>query len=143
MAIMRILVVDDNEELHFIIAVWLAKAGGFDLEFATDGDDAMKRYAERGPYDVVLTDFNHPGPDGLELAKSMRQKNSKQGVAMFTAGMSDSAVRSCKHLKIPILWKPCEGKALVPVLKAAKATKKTTAAKKKSANRRTARPAAH
>jgi DNA-binding NtrC family response regulator len=138
---MRILVVDDNEELHFIIAVWLAKAGGFDLEFATDGDDALKRYAERGPYDVVLTDFDHPGPDGLELAKSMRQKNSKQGVAMFTAGMSDSAVRSCKHLKIPILWKPCEAKALALVLKAAMATRKKKAARKR-VNPRTARRAA-
>lgn len=138
---MRILVVDDHEELHFLVAVWLAKAGGFDLEFATDGDDALRRYAERGPYDVVLTDFDHPGPDGLELAKSIRQKNSKQGIAMFTAGMSDSNVRSCKHLKIPILWKPSQGESLVPVLKTAMATSKKKATKKR-VNRRTAGPAA-
>jgi DNA-binding NtrC family response regulator len=121
---MKILVVDDNEDLHFILAIWLAKAGGYDLHFATNGDEALEQYERNEPYDVVLTDFVHPGLNGLELAKAMRRKNPKQGVAMFTAGMSASAVRSCRRLKIPVLWKPCFGEDLLPVLKAAMATKK-------------------
>jgi len=121
---MKILVVEDNQPIQFLVAVWLAKAGGFDLNFAANGDDALRLYAERGPYDVVLTDFVHPGPNGLELAKALRQKNPKQDVAMFTGGMPVSAVRSCGRLKIPVLWKPCDEQALPRLLNDVMAIKK-------------------
>jgi len=79
---MKILLVDDNESLYLLVAVWLARAGGFNFQFARDGDDALRRVAERGPFDVVLTDYCHCGPDGL---------------------------RSCGDLNIPIRWKPSDG----------------------------------
>ena len=127
---MKILVVDDEEALHFIVAVWLAKAGGFDLSFASNGDEALRAHAERGPFDVVLTDYVHPGPNGLELAKRLRQKHPQQRMAMFTAGMPDSAVRSCGRLKIPVLWKPCDANALPRLLEALIANGKKKVAKK-------------
>ena len=72
----------------------------------------------------------HAGPNGLELAKAMRQKNPKQDVAMFTGGMPVSAVRSCGRLKIPVLWKPCDEQALLRLLKAVMAIKKKRVGKK-------------
>jgi DNA-binding NtrC family response regulator len=108
----------------------LAKAGGFELHFAASGDEALEHYAKHGPYDVVVTDFDHPGSDGLQLAEAMRQKTPKQSVVMFTAGMSDSAVRSCRKLKIPVLWKPCDFQALPRLLKATMAAKKKKVVKK-------------
>jgi hypothetical protein len=66
----------------------------------------------------------------MELAKAMRQKNPQQGIAMFTAGMSDSAARSCRRLKIPVLWKPCQLQALPRLREAARAIKKKKVAKK-------------
>jgi len=128
---MKILVVDDDEFVHLLVAVWLAKAGGFDLQFARDGDDALRRVAQRGPFDVVLTDYGHRGPDGLELAKALRQKNPKQGVAMFTGGIPDWVVRSCKDLNIPVMWKPSDGQELPHLLKAAMGKKNRKPFKKK------------
>jgi DNA-binding NtrC family response regulator len=133
---MKILVVDDNEGLHLIIACWLAKAGGFQLNFAGSGDEALEIYSKHGPYDVVVTDFDHPGADGIQLAEAMRQKTPKQPVVMFTAGMPDSAVRSCRKLKIPVLWKPCEPEELPRLLKAVMATEKTKIVKEELRRRK-------
>jgi len=130
---MKILVVDDNEPSHFLIAVWVARAAGFDLNFATNGDEALRCYAKRGPYDVVLTDIVHPGLDGLALSKAIRRKNPRQPIAIFTGGMSDSAVRSFQRLNIPVLLKPhADWQELSRLLKAAMTIKK----KKKTATSR-------
>jgi DNA-binding NtrC family response regulator len=75
--------------------------------------------------------MDHPGLDGLQLAKAMRQKAPKQPIVMFTAGMSDSAVRSCRELKIPILSKVDDFEALPRLLKATMAAKKKKVEKRK------------
>ena len=48
--------------------------GGYEVESASDGDEAFRLYRKRGPYDLVLTDRHHPGMDGLDLAAAIRQK---------------------------------------------------------------------
>jgi CheY-like chemotaxis protein len=90
-----------------IIEARLAKAG-LELEFATDGDEAFKRYCDHGPYDLVITDYVHPGLDGFKLAKAIRRKNPNQVVAMVTVGMPDSAANSLHRLNIPVLGKTPE-----------------------------------
>jgi len=63
---MRILVVDDEEPIREGMSAILVKAG-HEVELASDDNEAIQLYDERGPYDVVLTDMLHPGPNGLEL----------------------------------------------------------------------------
>jgi DNA-binding NtrC family response regulator len=99
---MKILMVDDDESMRLLMAVWVAKAAGFDLNFATNGDEALRCYAKHGPYDVVLTDIVHPGLNGLALSKAIRRKNPKQAIAVFTAGMSDAMTHSFQRLNIPV-----------------------------------------
>ncbi len=50
-----------------------------------DGDEALAHYLEFGPYDLVLTDYIHPGMDGIELAVAIRRKNPVQPIALVTA----------------------------------------------------------
>ena len=61
---------------------------GFELDFAFDGDEALARYRQRGPFDLVLTDLYHPGMNGVELARAIRRENPAQAIAMFTIGFS-------------------------------------------------------
>ena len=80
----------------------LAQAG-FELEFAADGDDALARYRESGPYDLVLTDLYHPGLNGVELARAVRRENPAQAIAVFTAGnVPDSFMEVFWNLNIPV-----------------------------------------
>jgi len=51
---MKILIVDDNEPLTYILSAFLKRKGDFEVESATDGDAAFKHYCERGPYDLVF-----------------------------------------------------------------------------------------
>jgi DNA-binding NtrC family response regulator len=121
---MKILVIDDEETIHHIVAVSFAMAGGFELHFATNGDDALKRYVTHGPYDAVLTDCTHPGPNGIELAQVMRRRNPTQAVAMLTGNADQSAARSRRELDIPLLAKPCELRNIPQVVEAARARMK-------------------
>ena len=127
---LKILIVEDYEPLWFFIALWLAKAGGFDLQFESSGDGALKAYGNGGPYDIVLTDLVHPGPNGLELARVMRQENPKQAIAMLTGCTSGSELRSCQQLRIPVRAKPCVGEDLIRLLEMALAIQKKKAGKK-------------
>ena len=65
---------------------------GYEVESASDGDEAFRLYRKRGPYDLVLTDRHHPGMDGLDLAAAIRQENPMQAIAFFTADVHSEPV---------------------------------------------------
>jgi len=55
---MKILVVDDVEEVRkYIVLVLTGGVTGVEIEQASDGDEALWIYCERGPYDLVMTDL--------------------------------------------------------------------------------------
>jgi len=90
-----------------LIEAGLIKAG-LELEFVTDGDSAFRRYSEHGPYDLVITDYVHPGVDGLELSEAIRQTNPRQAIAMVTVGVPVLAEHQLHKLNIPVLCKSPE-----------------------------------
>ena len=60
----RVLVVDDNEDVRDLLRLHLV-AGGFDVEMAENGQQAIDSIASAPP-DLMLTDLNMPGMDGSE-----------------------------------------------------------------------------
>jgi len=74
--LMRILAVDDSEDARDIMAVTLSSGGYEDVTFATSGEEALARLAQRtGPQadiDLVLLDVVMPGMDGIELCARIR-----------------------------------------------------------------------
>ena len=61
----RILVVDDDADVRFILSTVL-EAAGFNVYGAGDGLEAVESL-QRRRYDVLLTDYRMPKMDGLEL----------------------------------------------------------------------------
>ena len=61
----RLLIVDDDQALLFVIGEHLA-AHGFELDFASSAAQA-RHCLERSEYDAVLSDYNMPGESGLDL----------------------------------------------------------------------------
>jgi CheY-like chemotaxis protein len=133
----RILVVDDNlstEDIRYLFKARLTVAGpivngdeeawrkmvrarlrqaGFELDFATNGDEALARFRQNGPYDLVLTDLYHPGLDGIDLARTIRRENPAQAIAVFTIpGVPDSVLEACWKLCVPVGYKLDEWDAL-------------------------------
>jgi DNA-binding NtrC family response regulator len=100
----RLLLVNDEEGLQEIFAAMLAGTG-WQIEPALNGDEALWFYRKRGPYDLVLTDIQHPGPDGIEVVKRIRETNPAQAIAMVSGFAAEA--QSIRHrFKIPMLSFP-------------------------------------
>jgi two-component system chemotaxis sensor kinase CheA len=67
----RILVVDDQFTVRELQRSILG-AAGYSVETACDGREALEALAERGTVDLVVTDLQMPGMDGLELVRTIR-----------------------------------------------------------------------
>lgn len=68
---MKILVVDDFSTMRRIIRNLLRELGFNNTVEADDGQTALPML-RKGGFDFVITDWNMPGMNGLELLKSMR-----------------------------------------------------------------------
>jgi DNA-binding NtrC family response regulator len=67
----RALVVDDMEESRKLLASQLEVAG-FEVAYAIDAFDALNQFHDFDP-DIVVTDFQMPVLDGIELLKRIRE----------------------------------------------------------------------
>lgn len=81
----RILVVDDSPTEQQVICRPL-EAGGFQVEIASDGDEAIARL-ESEAFDVLVLDVIMPGKNGFQLCRQLRrdQRWSKLPILMVTS----------------------------------------------------------
>ena len=80
---MNILVVEDDTLISDAICKILSDAGFF-TDAVYDGGDAIY-YAENQSYDLIILDIMLPVCDGIEVLKTIRQKNISTPVLMLTA----------------------------------------------------------
>ncbi len=85
MAVMRILVVDDEQAVRESLRRALTLEG-FDVDLAVDGGEALARLegGAEAP-DAVVLDVLMPGVDGLEVCRRLRHEGSKLPILMLTA----------------------------------------------------------
>ena len=83
---MKILVVDDHESMRRIEKQILNDLGYSNVDMADDGTTALPMLIE-GDYDFVITDWNMPKMEGIELLKSIRadERICKIPVLLVTA----------------------------------------------------------
>lgn len=83
---MRILIVDDSSTMRRIIGNVVQQLGVAkdDFDEAEDGVVAWKLFQEKNDYDVVLTDWNMPNMNGLELVKHIRTADKTIPIVMIT-----------------------------------------------------------
>ena len=78
----RILVVDDDSDVRFMLRRYLGRHG-FDVEAVEDGA-RMREVIGEQQFDLVVLDLNMPGEDGISLARFLRD-NHPVGIIMLTA----------------------------------------------------------
>jgi CheY-like chemotaxis protein len=79
----RILIVDDEEADRLLAQAILARAG-HETFFAHDGEQALRRYAERD-IDVVVTDLQMPQVHGFELISVLRDFQKPPGLVVVSS----------------------------------------------------------
>lgn len=82
----KVLVVDDYSTMRRIVTNILKQIGYSDIDVAEDGDSALARL-KQGGYGLVVSDWNMPNMNGLDLLKAIRADNSLSNtpVLMVTA----------------------------------------------------------
>ena len=79
----RILVVDDDEGIRENIAE-LLDAEDYRVISAANADEAL-RILKSQKFDLLLTDFQMPGPNGVELIESARKSSDRLPAILMTA----------------------------------------------------------
>ena len=83
---MKILVVDDSSTMRRIIKNTLARLGYKDIIEGADGVEAWEALQNNPDTEVVITDWNMPNMNGLELVKKIRaeEKYKDMPIIMVT-----------------------------------------------------------
>jgi len=92
----KILVVDDEEEFRDVYRIILEDKG-YDINEASSGEKCLSML-ENDDFDLVITDLKMVGMDGIELLKSIKEKQYGCDVIIVTGfGTVDSAVNAMKQ----------------------------------------------
>jgi DNA-binding NtrC family response regulator len=115
MASLRILIVDDEDELVSALVERL-NLRGFQAEGVTTGAEALAHLADT-PCDVVLLDVKMPGLGGLEVIKRIKEKRPNLEVILLTGHSSAQDAEKGKMLgAFDYLMKPVKIDDLVRIL---------------------------
>ena len=115
---LRILVVDDQEDIANVLANLLQKTGHQTLAVA-DGEAALQALGTFNPQ-VVLLDLGLPRMDGYEVARRLRQENGGTKILLIAAsGYSEDKARLKEAGFDHHLLKPLDMKKLLSLLAAA------------------------
>ena len=113
----RVLVVDDDHDMRYILSVRLVSAG-YMVYGAADGLEALVQM-EKYSVDVVLTDYRMPKMDGLEFLSLCRMKWPGTPVVVFSAEQDDLAHEAVERGAFAWVRKGSEYTMLLEMLAAA------------------------
>ena len=82
----RVLIVDDDNAVLQASSLLLGRAG-FSVDAATSGERALK-FLQAKTYSAILSDINMEGMSGLELLRTIRERDLDTPVILFTGGPS-------------------------------------------------------
>lgn len=100
----RLLVADDELDLLGIFEEFMKDE--FDLECVSTGSEAIERIRAR-PHDVVVTDINMPGADGLTVLRTAKEADPESEVVMLTGNASTlTAIEALREGAYDYVLKP-------------------------------------
>ncbi len=111
----RVLLVDDDPTTLMLLRTIVGR-GGFAIETATDGAQALDRLRSAGApeFDAVLTDYLMPVLNGLELLEQIRLLDSTLATIINTSDSERTTLSaSLKGGVCDFLEKPCNAKVVL------------------------------
>jgi len=111
---LKVLVVDDMMSMRNIVKRSLVEIGYQDIQFATNGEEALEKL-KSGEFGLVLLDWNMPVMSGIEVLRVMRANPAfkKIPVLMITAeAQMENIMEAVQAGVSDYLVKPFSGQAL-------------------------------
>jgi len=95
------LVVDDQMSIRALVKQSLKSIGVTDVVEAGDGEDALRQMLQR-PRNLIISDFNMPKLDGLQLLRAVRAHPpiSKTAFVMLTGRADDDLVKRASQFGV-------------------------------------------
>jgi DNA-binding NtrC family response regulator len=111
-----ILVIDDEDSIRDYLSMMLEREG-YGVRASADGRKALKLYAQEA-FDVVITDIQLPGIDGIEVLKTLRERDPTIPVVIVTGHASqESAIEALNLGAFYYLLKPVSNDELKQVVR--------------------------
>jgi len=101
----KILVVDDNQTIRCIIAQMLSRLG-YDVISTDSGENGLELFL-KNQFDLVITDLEMSGMDGINLAGHIKEKSPFTLVILMTGRDKEVTLAKIKDSSVdPSLFKP-------------------------------------
>jgi len=114
----HILVVDDEPNMRLVLTT-LFEQSDFVATSAPSAEEALQHVRRHDP-DVILTDMQMPGMDGLELLQKLSDRFPEIPVVLLTAfGTVSAAVEAMRHGAFDFQLKPFDREQLVALMRKA------------------------
>ncbi len=93
----RILYVDDEPSLLEVARIYLESKAGFDVHICNDPQKALTQIFDH-PYDAIVSDYQMPVMDGIELLKNIRNGGIHTPFIIFTGrGREEVAINALNN----------------------------------------------
>jgi Response regulators consisting of a CheY-like receiver domain and a winged-helix DNA-binding domain len=87
METLKLLFVEDDESLAFIVTGSLGLMGDYEIHRAANGEEGLELYKQIRP-DIVVADIEMPGMSGLEMVQEIRKTDAKTLIVFASARKS-------------------------------------------------------
>ena len=117
---MKVLVIDDEEDVRFVAQLSLGRVGGMTVLEATSGEEGVARARSERP-DFILLDMMMPGMDGAATFRELRKgvETAAIPVVFLTARSMASEVQRLKDLGAKgVVLKPFDPMTLAAEIRA-------------------------
>lgn len=94
----RILVIDDDKSARLLLERVLSRAG-HTVTLVDNGEQGLQ-LLQQNSYDLIITDKNLPGVDGLEVLRQARQTNPKLQAIVITGFPTPETKTSARDLGV-------------------------------------------
>ncbi len=110
-----ILVVDDDAVVRDSLRRILSRAG-YQVETALAAEEALLALSEK-PFDLVLTDLQMPGMDGLELLDEIKSRSPQTPVVMITGhAVTETVIQALRRGVSDFMTKPYKPDELLVIV---------------------------
>jgi CheY-like chemotaxis protein len=107
----RILIIDDNLGLAENIAEIL-EMHGFVTQVAGSAEEALTKFEDPPPPDVVVTDYRLPGINGANFVRRLGTMGLRVNAVVISAFTDDGTIDDAKKAGAAFLAKPIDFEAL-------------------------------
>lgn len=91
----KVLLVDDDDSCLALLGSLIFESAGIAPCCAMSGEEALKAMQEK-EFDLIITDFNMPGMDGIELAERVQEIAPNTPIILNSGALSPEIVQRAK-----------------------------------------------